>query len=74
MIPRSRYPFVIALGLGLTYALVTRFVAAARVAGSDMFGVGLLSIAFVLVMPLALGAVTAHFIPADAVSRGMRLA
>ena len=73
MIPRTRYPFVIALTLGLTYALVTRFVAAAHVSGSGLFGGGLLSIAFLLVMPLALGAITAHFIPANTMSVGMRL-
>jgi len=73
MIPRSRYPFVIALALGLTYALVTRFVAAAHVSGFDIIEGGLLSTAFLIVMPLALGAITAHFIPAGTASTGKRL-
>jgi hypothetical protein len=62
MIPRQRYPFVIAIGTGLFFALLSRFLF------DDHLGNragGLLTISFLLVMPMALGAITAHFVPAE---------
>ncbi|GAA4031495.1 hypothetical protein GCM10022409_14650 [Hymenobacter glaciei] len=64
-IPRQRYPFLLALGVGLAYSLATRFLFAAGTFRT-IFDTGLLSWGFLLVMPLALGAITAHFIPATA--------
>ncbi|MDO7875040.1 hypothetical protein Q5H93_09890 [Hymenobacter sp. ASUV-10] len=62
MISRQRIPFVVALGIGLVYALVGRFSL-----GIDLFGQGgLLSIAFLGLMPIGLGALTAHFTPREA--------
>lgn len=65
MLPRRHYPFLLAAGVGLAYALITRF-AFADDALRTIFDGGLLSWGFLLVMPLAMGALTAHFIPATA--------
>ena len=67
MIARQRYPFLLALGLGLTYALVTRFLFTAN-GFFQLFDSSLLSLAFLVVMPLGLGAITAHFTPKTASS------
>jgi hypothetical protein len=68
MISRQRYPFLFAIGLGLAYSLLARF-------GFDnavFLKSGLLSLSFLVIVPLALGAITAHFIPNTA-SDGWRL-
>ena len=57
---RHHTHYVIALGAGLLVALLGRFVfASASLSG----GGGLLMLCFLLLTPLALGAVTAHFTP-----------
>jgi hypothetical protein len=68
MISRQRYPFLVAIGLGLAYSLLARFVFNDFIFLSS----GLLSLSFLVAMPLALGAITAHFIPATAAG-GWRL-
>ena len=73
MISRQRYPFLLALGLGMAYALIARFLFATPYGGRLIFDSGLLSLAFLVVMPLGLGAITAHFTPQTA-SAGWRLA
>ncbi|GAB3635602.1 hypothetical protein GCM10027422_11920 [Hymenobacter arcticus] len=60
MISRQRYPFLFAAGLGLTFALVSRYLFDDQL--GDRAG-GLLTISFLLLVPLALGAITAHFLP-----------
>ena len=59
-ITRQRIPYILAIGIGLMYSLLARFV-------FDRFmpvgSSGLLSISFIMVMPLVLGAITAHFTP-----------
>lgn len=65
MIPRRRYPFLLAAGIGLTYSLTARILFTTQLAFFSSLTSGLLSIAFLFVMPLALGAITAHFIPTD---------
>ena len=62
MISRQRYPFLFAVGTGLLFALVSRFLFDDRL--GDRAG-GLLTISFLLLVPLALGAITAHFTPGD---------
>lgn len=62
MISRQRYPFVVAIGLGLTYSLTARLL----FDNYNFAQSGLLSLSFLVAMPLALGALTAHFIPAKA--------
>ncbi|WP_051718909.1 hypothetical protein [Hymenobacter sp. IS2118] len=64
-IARQRYPFLLAIGVGLVYAFAARFF---FVAGTfrTIFDFGLLSWGFLLLMPMALGAITAYFIPATA--------
>ncbi|HEX8507836.1 MAG TPA: hypothetical protein VF630_20915 [Hymenobacter sp.] len=64
-IARRHYPFVMAAAVGLAYAFVTRYF---FLAGTfrTIFDTGLLSWGFLLVMPLAMGAITAHFIPSTA--------
>jgi hypothetical protein len=69
MIPRQRYPFLIAVGTGLLFALISRFLFDDHL--GDRAG-GLLTISFLLVMPMALGAITAHFVPAEKI--GWRMA
>jgi hypothetical protein len=62
MIPRQRYPFVIAIGTGLFFALVSRYLfddELAERAGK------LLTVSFLVAMPVALGAITAHFLPIE---------
>ncbi|GAB3739481.1 hypothetical protein GCM10027594_19660 [Hymenobacter agri] len=58
-ISRPRYPFLLALGLGLAYSLFARFFFANGLLPEN----GLLSWSFLLGIPLALGAITAHFTP-----------
>ena len=63
-IPRHRYPWLLAAGIGLAYALATRLL----VDSGDfyqLFNNGLLSWAFLVVMPVGLGAITAHFTSAE---------
>jgi hypothetical protein len=60
MISRQRYPFLGAIGLGLAFALVSRYLFDDKL-GSHAGG--LLTISFLLLMPMALGAITTHFIP-----------
>ena len=63
-IPRQRYPFILAVGLGLAYALFARFFFASGLLPEN----GLLSWSFLLGIPVGLGAITAHFTPRDASS------
>lgn len=65
MIARQRYPFLLAVGLGLAYALVTRLLFTPD-GFFQIFDSSLLSLAFLVVMPLGLGAITAHFTPRTA--------
>jgi len=62
MISRQRYPFLFASGLGLVFALVSRYLFDDRL--GDRAG-GLLTISFLLLVPLALGAITAHFVEGE---------
>ena len=73
MVSRRHYPFLLAAGVGLAYALTARFIFASEYASVKVFDSGLLSVAFLLVMPLGLGALTAHFTPRTA-SKWWRLA
>ncbi len=62
MISRQRYPFLFAIGIGLFFALVSRYLFdddLANRAGN------LLTVSYLLLIPIAIGAVTAHFIPAE---------
>jgi hypothetical protein len=61
MITRRRYPFYIAMGVGLFYALVSRFILE-KFHPDDG---SLLTISFLLLTPAALGAITAHFSPEE---------
>ena len=58
-IARQRYPFLLAAGAGLVYAFLARAFFKNTVLPSS----GLLSAAFLLVMPVALGALTAYCVP-----------
>ena len=58
-VSRTRYPFLLALGLGLAYSLIARFFFANGLLPEG----GLLSWSFLLGIPAALGAITAHFTP-----------
>jgi hypothetical protein len=69
MIPRRRYPFLIAIGTGLLFALISRFLFDDHL--GDRAG-GLLTISFLLLMPMALGAIAAHYVPAKKI--GWRIA
>lgn len=69
-IARHRYPFLLALGFGLAYAFFARYFFDSGI----LPGNGLLSIAFLLVIPAALGAITAHFIPQEGSGKWWRLA
>ena len=60
-IARQRYPFLFALCFGLAYALFARYFFNSGILPQS----GLLSVVFLLIMPIALGAITAHFIPRD---------
>ena len=60
-IARTRYPFLLALGLGLAYSLFARFF----FANSPLPENGLLSWSFLLGIPAGLGAITAHFMPGN---------
>jgi hypothetical protein len=62
MIPRQRYPFLIAIGIGLFFALVSRYLFDDDLA--DRAG-NLLTFSYLLLMPMALGAITAHFMPGE---------
>ena len=62
MIARRHYSFLLAAGAGLAYSLLARYFFGSGALKSS----GLLSLAFLLVVPLALGAITAHYIPATA--------
>ena len=60
-ITRQRYPFLLALGLGLAYALFARFFFVSGIMPAN----GLLSWSFLLGIPAGLGAITAHFTPGN---------
>ena len=62
MISRQRYPFLFASGLGLVFALVSRYLFDDHL--GDRAG-GLLTMSFLLLVPLALGAITAHFVDGE---------
>lgn len=66
MIPRQRYPFLLAIGLGLAYALITRLLFDPGNGFYQLFTNELLSVAFLVIMPLSFGAITAHFTPQTA--------
>jgi hypothetical protein len=68
MIPRRYYPFLLAIGLGLTYALVTRWLFDPENGFYQLFNSTLLNLSFLIVMPLGLGAITAHFTPSTSSS------
>ena len=57
-IARQRYPFLLAAGVGLAYALIARFFFDSQLLPDG----SLLSLGFLLAMPVALGALTAYFI------------
>jgi len=61
MISRRYYPFLLAIGTGLCFALLLRYLFDGQLGGRAG---GLLTISFLLLVPVALGAVTAHFVPA----------
>jgi len=61
MISRRRIPFLVAATVGLLFALLARFAFNSPLLGYG--NDGLLTWSFLLLMPLALGALTAHFIP-----------
>jgi hypothetical protein len=63
MISRQRYPFIVAIGLGLAYALLTRWLFDPGNGFYQLFNSTLLSLSFLVVMPVGLGAITAHFTP-----------
>ena len=69
MIARRHYPFLLAAGMGLAYSLIARFLLDYHLFSHSLPSSGLLSLAFLVVMPLALGALTAHFIPPTASKR-----
>ncbi|OWP64947.1 hypothetical protein CDA63_00900 [Hymenobacter amundsenii] len=62
-IERHHYHYLIASGAGLLVALLGRFVFATNYFN---FGGGLMMLCFLLLIPMALGAVTAHFTPRTA--------
>ncbi|NVO85758.1 SRPBCC family protein [Hymenobacter terrestris] len=62
-IKRQHYQYLIASGAGLLIALLGRFTFASRYFND---GGGLLMLCFLLLVPMALGAVTAHFTPRTA--------
>lgn len=57
---RQQIPYFLAIGIGLMYSLLARFVFDRFMSEGSS---GLLSISFIMVMPLVLGAITAHFTP-----------
>jgi hypothetical protein len=62
MISRQRYPFLFAIGIGLFFALLSRYLF------NDELGSragNLLTVSFLFGVPIALGAITAHFIPVE---------
>jgi hypothetical protein len=61
MIPRRHYSAYIAVGVGVFYSLLVRFV----LGDAFLTDNGLLTLSFLLLTPLALGVVTAHFSPTD---------
>ena len=62
MISRQRYPFLFAIGLGLAFALVSRYLFDDNMPAGNS---NLLTVSFLLGVPLALGAIAAHFVPAE---------
>jgi hypothetical protein len=60
MISRRRYPFLVAMGLGLAFALISRYLFDNKL---DSQAGGLLTVSFLLLIPMGLGAITAHFTP-----------
>ncbi len=58
-IPRPRVPYLLAIGVGLLYSLIARFVLGENYISSN----GLLTASFLLATPVAIGAATAHFVP-----------
>jgi len=65
MVSAKRRPYFYSVGIGLLYALVARFVFDRHLFGNNDF---LLSVSFLLLTPIALGAISAHFAPAEATS------
>lgn len=60
MVSRRQLPFFVAVGIGLLYGLSSRFVFEVNMV---QHGQGLLSLGFLVLMPLGLGALTAHCTP-----------
>jgi hypothetical protein len=56
---KTPHPVLLAIGIGLAYSLTARFILGEEFVSHN----GLLSIAFLLLTPMALGAVTAHYSP-----------
>ena len=63
LVKRAHRHYFLAAGAGLSIALIGRFVFADAAFADDD---GLLMLCFLLLIPMALGAVTAHFTPASA--------
>lgn len=63
MITPKRRPYFYSIGIGLVYALTARFAFDRHLFGDNDF---LLTISFLLLTPIALGAVSAYFTPAEA--------
>ena len=58
-IPQQGVPYLLAIGIGLLYSLVARFVLGENYINAN----GLLTASFLLATPVAIGAATAHFVP-----------
>ena len=58
---RHLIPYLLAIGVGLLYSLTARFFLSREYLNDN----GLLTASFLLATPLAIGAATAHFVPAD---------
>ncbi len=63
MITPKRRPYFYSIGIGLVYALTARFAFDRHLFGDNDF---LLTISFLLLTPIALEAVSAHFTPTEA--------
>ncbi|MBF9223677.1 SRPBCC family protein [Hymenobacter ruricola] len=58
-ITRTRVPYFLAVGIGLLYAFVARFILGEPFINDN----GLLTGSFLLITPVAIGALTAHYLP-----------
>lgn len=67
-ISRHNYPWLLATGLGLAFSLISRYLFDDHLPAGDG---GLLTVSFLLLMPVALGAITAHFLPGESSAQRM---